>query len=103
MGAVILNGVTIGAGSIVAAGTLITERTAIPAGSLVMGSPGKVRRALTEIDKASIDSYARRYVGHQNIYRQEPTESAKAKPKRKNGTSFRPYVAPVISCLQRRR
>jgi len=31
MGAVILNGVTIGAGSIVAAGTLITERTAIPA------------------------------------------------------------------------
>ena len=74
MGAVILNGVTIGAGSIVAAGTLITERTAIPAGSLVMGSPGKVRRALTEIDKASIDSYARRYVGYKNIYREEPTE-----------------------------
>ena len=74
MGAVILNGVTIGAGSIVAAGTLITERTAIPAGSLVMGSPGKVRRVLTEIDKASIDSYARRYVGYKNIYREEPTE-----------------------------
>ena len=74
MGAVILNGVTIGAGSIVAAGTLITERTAIPAGSLVMGSPGKVRRALTEIDKASIDSYAQRYVGYKNIYREEPTE-----------------------------
>src|SRR6266550_2850359 len=74
MGAVILNGVTIGAGSIVAAGTLITERTAIPAGSLVMGSPGRVRRALTEIDKASIDSYARRYVGYKNIYREEPTE-----------------------------
>jgi len=74
MGAVILNGVTIGAGSIVAAGTLITEITAIPAGSLVMGSPGKVRRALTEIDKASIDSYAQRYVGYKNIYREEPTE-----------------------------
>ena len=74
MGAVILNGVTIGAGSIVAARTLITERTAIPAGSLVVGSPGKVRRALTEIDKASIDSYAKRYVGYKNIYREEPTE-----------------------------
>src|SRR5256886_13496085 len=74
IGAVILNGVTIGAGSMVAAGTLITERTAIPAGSLVMGSPGRVKRALTEIDKASIDSYARRYVGYKNIYREEPTE-----------------------------
>jgi len=74
MGAVILNGVTIGAGSIVAAGTLITERTAIPAGSLVMGSPGKVKRALTGIDQASIDAYAQRYVGYKNIYREEPTE-----------------------------
>jgi len=71
MGAVILNGVTIGAGSIVAAGTLITERTAIPAGSLVMGSPGRVKRALTEIDKASIDAYAKRYVSYKNIYKEE--------------------------------
>src|SRR5258708_21903840 len=71
MGAVILNGVTIGAGSIVAAGTLITERTAIPAGSLVMGSPGKVKRMLTGIDQASIDEYAKRYVGYKNIYKEE--------------------------------
>jgi len=71
MGAVILNGVTIGAGSIVAAGTLITERTAIPPGSLVMGSPGKVKRMLTGIDQASIDAYAKRYVGYKNIYREE--------------------------------
>ena len=74
MGAVILNGVTIGAGSIVAAGTLLTERTMIPPGSLVMGSPGKVKRGLTEADKASIDAYAQRYVSYKNIYREEPTE-----------------------------
>jgi carbonic anhydrase/acetyltransferase-like protein (isoleucine patch superfamily) len=71
MGAVILNGVTIGAGSIVAAGALITEKTAIPAGSLVMGSPGKVKRMLTGIDQASIDAYAKRYVGYKNVYREE--------------------------------
>jgi gamma-carbonic anhydrase len=71
MGAVILNGVTIGAGSIVAAGALITEKTAIPAGSLVMGSPGKVKRALTGIDQASIDAYAQRYVSYKNVYREE--------------------------------
>ena len=73
MGAVILNGVTIGAGSIVAAGTLLTERTMIPAGSLVMGSPGKVKRALSEIDKATIDAYAKRYVEYKEIYRSEST------------------------------
>ena len=76
MGAVILNGVVVGTGSIVAAGTLITERTVIPAGSLVMGSPGKVKRALSEIDKASIDAYAQRYVGYKNIYKEEVASGA---------------------------
>ena len=73
MGAVILNGVVVGNGSIVAAGALLTERTVIPPGSLVMGSPGKVKRALSEIDKASIDAYAKRYVEYKNIYRSEST------------------------------
>ena len=73
MGAVILNGVVVGSGSIVAAGALITERTVIPAGSLVMGSPAKVKRTLSEIDKATIDAYAKRYVSYKNIYKQEVT------------------------------
>src|SRR5580704_17177470 len=47
MGSIILNGVTIGVCSIVAAGTLLLERTAIPPGSLVVGHPGKIKRALT--------------------------------------------------------
>ena len=74
MGAILLNGVKVGAGSVVAAGTLLTERTIIPPGSLVMGSPGKVKRALTGIDQASIDAYAQRYVEYKNIYREEPVE-----------------------------
>src|SRR5215831_7263889 len=48
MRATILNGVVIGEGSIVAAGTLLTERTTVPPRSLVMGSPGKVKRTLGE-------------------------------------------------------
>lgn len=71
MGAIILNGVTIGAGSIVAAGTLLVERTVIPPGSLVVGHPGKVKRALNAIDQAAIDAYAARYVEYKNIYRKE--------------------------------
>src|SRR5215470_10879257 len=44
MGAILLNGVEIGSDTIVAAGTLLTEGTSVPPRSLVMGSPGKVRR-----------------------------------------------------------
>ncbi len=71
MGAIILNGVRIGTGSIIAAGTLIPERTVIPPGSLVMGSPGKVKRGLTATDLESIGKYAERYVGYKNIYKAE--------------------------------
>jgi carbonic anhydrase/acetyltransferase-like protein (isoleucine patch superfamily) len=74
MGAIVLNGARIGTGSIIAAGTLIPERTVIPPGSLVMGSPGKVKRALTEMERESIRDYANRYVEYKNIYRQERAE-----------------------------
>jgi carbonic anhydrase/acetyltransferase-like protein (isoleucine patch superfamily) len=65
--------VHIGAGSIVAAGTLLIEGAEIPPGSLVVGHPGKVKRALTGIDQATIDAYAERYVEYKNIYRNEST------------------------------
>ena len=74
IGAIVLNGVTIGAGSIVAAGTLVLEGTEIPPGSLVVGHPGKVKRALTGIDQASIDAYAQRYVEYKNVYREESSK-----------------------------
>jgi carbonic anhydrase/acetyltransferase-like protein (isoleucine patch superfamily) len=70
MGAILLNGVEIGEDSIVAAGTLLPEGAIIPPRSLVMGSPGKVRRALTDTDVASIRSYADRYVDYRLDYMQ---------------------------------
>jgi gamma-carbonic anhydrase len=75
MGAIILNGAVIGENSIIAAGTLLTERTVIPPGSLVMGSPGKIKRALTAIDQVSIAAYAQRYVEYKNIYKEEEVAS----------------------------
>jgi len=71
MRSTVLNGVVIGEGSIIAAGALLTERTVIPPRSLVMGSPGKVKRTLTDADQATIDMYARRYVEYKKIYRAE--------------------------------
>jgi carbonic anhydrase/acetyltransferase-like protein (isoleucine patch superfamily) len=71
MGSIILNGARIGAGSIVAAGTLIPEGTIIPTGSLVMGHPGKVRRALTAEEQVSIDAYAARYLEYKRAHEAE--------------------------------
>ena len=68
MGAILLNGVEVGEDSIVAAGTLLPEGTQIPPRSLVMGSPGKVRRPLTDDDVATIRDYAERYVGYRLDY-----------------------------------
>ena len=71
MGAVILNGARIGAGSIVAAGTLIPEGVQIEPGSLVMGSPGKVRRKLSAEEQEGILTYGRNYLGYKEQYQQE--------------------------------
>jgi carbonic anhydrase/acetyltransferase-like protein (isoleucine patch superfamily) len=68
MGAILLNGVEVAEDSIVAAGTLLPEETKIPSRSLVMGSPGKVRRTLSESEVASIRDYAERYVGYRLDY-----------------------------------
>ena len=68
MGAILLNGVTVGHDSIVAAGTLLPEGTTVPPRSLVMGAPGKVRRALSDAEVESILDLANRYVGYRLDY-----------------------------------
>ncbi len=68
MGAIVLNGAHVGAGSIVAAGTLLVEGQRVPPRSLVMGSPGKVKRLLTQAEVADIQGYADRYVGYRLDY-----------------------------------
>jgi carbonic anhydrase/acetyltransferase-like protein (isoleucine patch superfamily) len=71
MGSIILNGAQIGADCIVAAGTLVPERAVIAPGSLVMGSPGKVRRELNDDDLRTILRYAERYVSYKNTHMAE--------------------------------
>lgn len=50
MGAVILDGAVIGRRCLIAAGSLVTKNTVIPDGMMVMGSPAKVNRPLTEAE-----------------------------------------------------
>ncbi len=68
MGTILLNGARIGAGSIVAAGTLVVEGMEVPPRSLVMGSPGKVKRTLSDAEVAGIQVYADRYVAYRLDY-----------------------------------
>jgi carbonic anhydrase/acetyltransferase-like protein (isoleucine patch superfamily) len=73
MGAIVLNGARIGAGSIIGAGALIPEHTQIPPGSLVTGVPGKIRRTLTAADLDMIRAIANNYLDYTATYLAEPT------------------------------
>jgi carbonic anhydrase/acetyltransferase-like protein (isoleucine patch superfamily) len=61
MGAVLLNNVHVGTGSIVGAGALCPEGMRIPAGSLVVGLPARVIRSVSEAERdrirKTVDSY----------------------------------------------
>lgn len=60
--AVVLNGAVIGKQCLIGAGALVTEGKHIPDRSLVLGSPGKVVRQLTDEDLARMQRNAEVYV-----------------------------------------
>lgn len=62
MGATILDGAVIGDQCIVGANSLVTQRFTAPAGSMILGSPAKVVRALTLEERAGIRRWAEKYV-----------------------------------------
>ena len=66
--AVILNGAKIGKHCIIGANTLVAEGKEIPDGSLVVGSPGKVIRELTEQQKKMLEASAAHYVHNAQRY-----------------------------------
>lgn len=72
--AVVLNGAKIGKYCIIGANSLIGEGKEIPDGSLVMGSPGKVVRELTEAQKKMLEASAAHYVHNAQRYARELSE-----------------------------
>ena len=62
MKAVVLDGAEIGDECLIGAGALVTGRTKIPARSLVLGSPAKVVRQLTEPEIRSLRESADKYI-----------------------------------------
>ncbi len=69
MGAILLNEVHVGAGSVIGAGAVCTEGMQIPPGSLVVGVPGKVIRAVSAEAQAATVRNAARYVELKERYR----------------------------------
>lgn len=71
MNATILDGAVIGKGSIVGAHSLVTSNKVFPPNSLIMGSPAKVVKTLSEEESQNLIEHAARYVKFKNEYHHE--------------------------------
>ena len=68
MGAILLNDVRVGEGSIIAAGALVPEKTVIPPRSLYLGVPARFKRELAESDQQFIRRHAADYLEYKQVY-----------------------------------
>jgi gamma-carbonic anhydrase len=62
MGAVILDGAEVGEQSLIGAKALVKQEMKIPPGSLVLGAPARIIRALTPEERAQLKNWAQHYV-----------------------------------------
>lgn len=67
--AVVLNGAKVGSHCLIGANALIPEGMEIPDGSLVVGSPGRIVRQLTESQQKGLESSAQHYVENAIYFR----------------------------------
>jgi carbonic anhydrase/acetyltransferase-like protein (isoleucine patch superfamily) len=77
MGAIVMDGAVIGEGSLVGAGALVVEGMIVPPKSVILGSPGRVRRATSEDELAWIKKSAENYIKYADQYL---GNTSKAKP-----------------------
>jgi len=73
MGAVVLDGAVVERQSFVAAGCLVPPGKVVPSGTLFAGSPGSVKRQLTEDEMKFFEKSAINYVKLKNIYLSNPS------------------------------
>ena len=69
MGAILLNHVVVGSGSIIGAGAVCPEAMVIPPNSLVLGVPGRVVRPTTEAERERIAKTVEAYLVLQQEHR----------------------------------
>jgi carbonic anhydrase/acetyltransferase-like protein (isoleucine patch superfamily) len=76
MGAIIMDGAMIGEDSVVGAGALVVEGTVVPPKSLILGSPARVKRPVTEKELAWIKESAGNYVRYARQYMSDSGKNA---------------------------
>jgi carbonic anhydrase/acetyltransferase-like protein (isoleucine patch superfamily) len=76
--AIVLNGAVIGEQSLVAAGALVTEGKQFPPRSLILGTPAKAVRTLSEDEVKGLHDMAQRYAARAQRYRHELVKLAGA-------------------------
>ena len=71
MGAIVMSYTTIGADCVIAAGALISERTVVEDGAVMVGVPARPRPPLGDAQRAHLDGINLRYVEVSQVYKQE--------------------------------
>ncbi|MBL9113545.1 MAG: gamma carbonic anhydrase family protein [Verrucomicrobiaceae bacterium] len=74
MGAIVMDGCEIGEECVIGAGAVVTKGTKVPPGSLVIGSPGRVIRSLSNEERLGCRKLALKYVALAKRYRATPSE-----------------------------
>lgn len=74
MGAIVMDGAVIGEDSVIGAGALVVEGTIVPPKSLILGSPAKVKRTVTEQELAWVKESAENYVKYAGKYFSDPSK-----------------------------
>ena len=69
MGATVLSGARVGRGSVVAAGAVVPEGMDIPPGVIAAGVPAKIRREMTDADRARLDHAWRAYARLRDLHK----------------------------------
>ncbi|MBI5777402.1 MAG: gamma carbonic anhydrase family protein [Nitrospirae bacterium] len=75
MGTIIMDGAMIGEDCVVGAGALVTEGTIVPPKSLILGSPAKVKRTVSQQELAWIKESAQNYIEYAKQYLNDPAKT----------------------------
>ncbi len=75
MGATVLDGAKIGDRCIVGARALVTQRFVAPPGSMILGSPAKVVRPLTDAEQSGLRKWAEKYIEVARAHRARATSN----------------------------
>ena len=69
MNATVLSGAKVGRGAIVAAGAVVAEGVEVPPGVIAAGVPAKVRRDVTDADRARLEHAWKTYAALRELHK----------------------------------